>query len=189
MWFLPQSTRWNECIDYPINKAFVPKRLINVKGRCRLESAESPVRYAALSYCWGPIEQPSTTKSNVALRYNNFQYREFPQALQDAILMTRMLGLDYLWIDAICIVQDDKEEWAGEAARMGDIYSMAHVVLAATAANSATEGFLHSRDRPQRITSLVDPENPFIVNARVVDTHENGGGHIKLDRQPLSKRG
>ena len=179
----------NECIEYSTNKAFVPKRLINLKGRCRLESAESPVRYAALSYCWGPIEQPSTTKSNVALRYKEFQYRELPQTLQDAILVTRMLGLDYLWIDAVCIVQDDRDEWASEAAKMGDIYSMAHVVLAATAANSATEGFLRPRDRLQKITSLVDPENLFTINARVVDTHDKNNRDTQLEKQPLSKRG
>lgn len=188
-WIDECTEHHNHCIDYTINKAFVPKRLINLKGRCRLESAKSPVRYAALSYCWGPIEQPSTTKSNVALRYNSFQYRELPQTLQDAILMTRMLGLDYLWIDAICIVQDDKEEWAGEAARMGEIYSMAHVVLVATAANNATEGFLRPRDRLQKITSLVDPENPITINARVVDTHDKDNRDTRLEKQPLSKRG
>jgi hypothetical protein len=188
-WIEECTEHHNPCIDYTINKVFVPKRLINLKGCCRLESVESPVRYAALSYCWGPIEQPSTTKSNVALRYNSFQYKELPQTLQDAILMTRMLGLDYLWIDAICIVQDDKEEWASEAAKMGEIYSMAHVVLAATAANSATEGFLRPRDRLQKITSLVDSENPFTINARAVDTHDRDNRRISLEKQPLSKRG
>lgn len=188
-WIDECTEHHNSCNDYNINEAFVPTRLINLKGRCRLESAESPVRYAALSYCWGPIEQPSTTKSNVALRYNGFQYKELPQTLQDAILMTRMLGLDYLWIDAICIVQDDKEEWAGEAAKMGEIYSMAHVVLAATAANNATEGFLHPRVRLQKLTSLVDPENPFTINARVVDTHDKDNRDTRLEKQPLSKRG
>ena len=188
-WIDECTEHHDRCVKYTQNQTFVPKRLINLKGHCRLESAESPVQYAALSYCWGRIEQPSTTKFNVALREYNLQYEELPQTLQDAILMTRMLGLDYLWIDAICIVQDDKEEWASEAARMGEIYSMAHIVLAATAANSATEGFLRPRDRLQKISSLVDPKNPFTVNARVVDTHDYDGGHIGLNKQPLSKRG
>jgi hypothetical protein len=100
-----------------------------------------------------------------------------------------MLGLDYIWIDSICIVQDDKEEWASEVARMGDIHSSAYVVLAATAANSAAEGFLRLRDRSQKIRSLIDPENLFTVNARVVDTHDYDQGPVQLVKQPLSKRG
>ena len=188
-WIDECTKHHDRCVGPTINKVFVPKRLINVKGHCRLESAMAPVQYAALSYCWGPIVQPSTTKSNITRRYNGFQYTELPRTLQDAILMTRMLGLDYLWIDSICIVQDDKEEWASEAARMAEIYSMAHVVLAATAANSATEGFLHTRDRPQKITSIIDPENPITVNARVVDTHDHDGLGVRLVKQPLSKRG
>jgi hypothetical protein len=137
--------------------------------------------------------QPSTTKSNVALRYGKLEHKELPQTLQDAILMTRMLGLDYLWIDSICIVQDDKEEWASQASNMADIYSKAHVVLAATAARSATEGFLYARPRVQKILSLANPENPITVNARLVDAdnhdHAYDSAFVRLDNQPLSKRG
>ncbi|KAK1707868.1 hypothetical protein BDP67DRAFT_581527 [Colletotrichum lupini] len=44
-----------------------------------------------------------------------------PQTFQDAVTMTRKLGIRYLWIDALCIVQDDIADWSREASTMGDV--------------------------------------------------------------------
>jgi hypothetical protein len=54
-WIDECSEQHGRCVEYTINKVLLPRRLINLKGNCRLESAESPVRYAALSYCWGRL--------------------------------------------------------------------------------------------------------------------------------------
>jgi hypothetical protein len=59
-----------------------------------------------------------TTTSNVSSRYQRLLLTDLPQTLQDAVFMTKALGLEYLWIDSICIVQDDEDEWAMEAAKM-----------------------------------------------------------------------
>ncbi|KAH6638800.1 heterokaryon incompatibility protein-domain-containing protein [Boeremia exigua] len=114
---------------------------------------------------------------------------QLPQILQDAIIMTKLLGFHYLWIDSICIVQDDKEDWAAEAANMADIYSNAHVVIAATGYSSATEGFIQPRKKVQAIISHVDPEHSVTVNARVVNHHGRKAFEVDLVNQPLSTRG
>lgn len=46
----------------------------------------------------------------------------FPQTLRDAITITKSLGFRYLWIDALCILQDSKGDWEKEAAVMGKVY-------------------------------------------------------------------
>ncbi len=60
---------------------------------------------------------------------------------QEAIYVTRQLGVNYLWVDSLCIVQDDHEDWDLEARRMAAIYEGAYCTIAATAAKDGTGGF------------------------------------------------
>jgi hypothetical protein len=66
-----------------------------------------------------------------------------PQTLQDAVTVTRRLGLQYIWVDCLCIVQDESEDLVTELAKMPDIYG--HAVLAASA-TTFHEGFLHESE-------------------------------------------
>jgi hypothetical protein len=59
--------------------------------------------------------------------------------------MVRYLGLDHLWADCVCIIQDDKIDWEHEAAQMADVYSNAYLTVAATRAAHCGEGFLQAR--------------------------------------------
>jgi hypothetical protein len=68
-----------------------------------------------------------------------------PKTYQDAIQTVRALGMRYLWIDALCIVQDDPEEWKIEANKMGDIYRNAKFTIAATSSIDTKDGFLSTR--------------------------------------------
>jgi Heterokaryon incompatibility protein (HET) len=68
-----------------------------------------------------------------------------PQTIKDAFLIARKLDARYIWIDALCIIQDDKEDWDIEARRMGAIYANSYFTIAATAAEHSGEGFLRSR--------------------------------------------
>jgi len=72
-----------------------------------------------------------------------------PKTFQDAIEVTRRLGISYLWIDSLCIIQDSKDDWAREASKMADIYRNAYVTVAATGAKDSTVGlFLDSPRQP-----------------------------------------
>lgn len=102
-------------------------------------------RYACLSYCWGrrssqPVE---LTKDNMQnLQTNGLDVNTLPLTLKDAVLTTQCLGLQYLWIDALCIIQDDEEDKKREIARMGSIYSNCTVCIAAATGKSVRDGFL-----------------------------------------------
>jgi hypothetical protein len=101
---------------------------------------------------------------------------------------TRGLGLKYLWVDSICIIQDDQEDWAREASKMAEIYANAHVVLAATAAKDCTEGFLHSRKAPLTIQLPQGYSKDFTFQARLNNSHSCGSTKRKPD-YPLFLRG
>ncbi|KAH9210485.1 hypothetical protein DL95DRAFT_258640, partial [Leptodontidium sp. 2 PMI_412] len=77
------------------------------------------------------------------------------QTFRDAIDITRYLGLRYLWIDSLCIVQDDAEDWATESSLMSDVYSGSHINLAASGAKDGSVGsyIIHPSDL---VSSLVD---------------------------------
>ncbi|KAL8900046.1 MAG: hypothetical protein Q9207_005884 [Kuettlingeria erythrocarpa] len=77
-----------------------------------------------------------------------------PLNFQDAITTVRALGLRYLWIDALCIVQDSKRDWELEAARMGDYYGSAYMTLVATSAKSSIDGFLERSPWPWPLVTL-----------------------------------
>jgi hypothetical protein len=67
------------------------------------------------------------------VRYRQeIQFVALPRTLQDSIMIVRFLGFDYVWIDCLCIIQDDKADWAREASRMADVYWNAALSIAAS---------------------------------------------------------
>lgn len=121
---------------------FIPSRLIQIPSepqdgvilRLRPDIPEG-TRYAALSYCWGKRHAwPAcrTTRRNLASQLHRISWTTLPATLQDAVNATRKLGLEYLWIDSVCIIQDDEEDWQVESMQMATVYTHAHVTLSAT---------------------------------------------------------
>lgn len=76
---------------------------------------------------------------------NGISLTSFDATVQDAILVTRALGISYIWIDAICILQD-RNEWSEEASRMNEIYGGSTVTLVIASSDSVKKGFLKARD-------------------------------------------
>lgn len=116
----------------------------------RLQSNESDTRgsYLALSYCWGKPD-PSASPQPLLLKRHSFRDLErsisihnLQQTIRDAILVTRKLGYRYLWVDALCIIQEESEDKAHEISRMATIYKNASITLAAGTAERAADGFL-----------------------------------------------
>lgn len=97
--------------------------------------------YVALSHCWGnKTPQCVTTPKNLQSQLNKIPWSSVPQTFRDAILFTRALGLEYIWIDSVCIVQSDEADWFEESARMFEYYSNAHVTLAAASSPDCDGG-------------------------------------------------
>lgn len=66
-----------------------------------------PVKYIALSHCWGTEQNFTTTKATRDARMKEIAWNELPKTYRDAIKVARKLHIRYVWIDSLCIIQDD----------------------------------------------------------------------------------
>jgi hypothetical protein len=107
---------------------------------------ENDIQYAALSYCWGGEQESKTVDARLEERCKGFPLAELSKTIQDAVVTTRRLGLRYLWVDAICIIQDNEADRERELPRMDQIYSGASITIVAARAGKAVDGFLQHRD-------------------------------------------
>ncbi|KAF2663339.1 HET-domain-containing protein [Microthyrium microscopicum] len=95
--------------------------------------------YIALSHCWGEAVNLTLTKSNLG-SMAIINESDLTKNFQDAIKITRALKLRHLWIDSLCIVQDDNTEWESQSANMGLVYANAQCVISASASNDSNGG-------------------------------------------------
>ena len=127
----------------------LPARLINVSNikmpyLVDIGVSQRPP-FAALSYCWGKPTNTSTTKANLASHQKTLPVQSLPPVLLDAIKTANELGLEYLWVDALCIVQDDGEDWAREAQKMHAIYANADITISSVVSRDCREGFVRQK--------------------------------------------
>lgn len=158
-------------------ESFVPTRLIYVGGGkhelrlCDDIPSGHNVTWAALSHCWGGGKPLSLTKSTLNGLKENINFLELPATFQDAVTVTQELGLAYVWIDSLCIVQDDKTDWEKEAARMGAVYSRAFIVISGASSPDPSTPYLRSREEewlPKRFNFPISPgvTIPIMVRQR-----------------------
>jgi hypothetical protein len=96
--------------------------------------------YLALSHRWGGSNVLTTTLRSIEDRKRKIRLETLPKTMRDAILVTRALGFQYLWIDSLCVVQDHLGDWALEAEKMGDIYMNAVITISSVLATDADSG-------------------------------------------------
>lgn len=118
-------------------------------------------RFIALSHRWGDSntnDSYCTLKRNVSERKVGIGLCNLPKTFQDAVTITRELDVQYLWIDSLCIIQDDVEDWGQEATLMEDVFSSAYCVLAASCSSGISDGFLKGPSaRKSVMVSELDP--------------------------------
>ena len=172
-----------------VRSEYLPSRLLDVSAdnpRIVLRS-EVPgnTGYLALSYCWGSAKHLTTKKATLE-QYRSasgIPLRDFPKTILDAVTVTRRLGFRYLWVDSLCIIQDDEDDWIDESTDMGKIYHNADTVIAATVAASAAEGFLRGRPAYNEGVVSVSSKASSVITARYrIYPEEN-------DPEPLDTRG
>jgi hypothetical protein len=104
-------------------------------------------KYVTLSHCWGSSSgYVKTIRDNVASHKSQIKLHLLPQTFKDAIKVVRELGIRYLWIDSLCIVQDDVQEWEREAALMGWYYTNALLTISAAHGMNSEAGLFNPRD-------------------------------------------
>ncbi|KAK4452696.1 heterokaryon incompatibility protein-domain-containing protein [Podospora aff. communis PSN243] len=155
---LAQAARWLDACRKQHKKCgraedgFVPTRLLHLEAQDKTritlcEKLKGPLTYAALSHHW------SAETETVILKTTNIKQRKesgipltrLPQMMQDVVSVLRGLGIAYLWIDSLCILQDSAADWVDQAAMMAHVYSNADVTVAATWCHGSGQSLFSSR--------------------------------------------
>ncbi|KAH7014588.1 heterokaryon incompatibility protein-domain-containing protein [Microdochium trichocladiopsis] len=130
------------------SKSFRPTRLLELTTdhKYRLvmgDHCQPALQYAALSHCWGQQDTASLlmlAQSTAPSLQNGQPISSLPKTFRDASVVARRLGVNYLWIDRLCIFQDDASDWQREAATMCDVYRHAYFSIAALGARNSDGG-------------------------------------------------
>jgi hypothetical protein len=131
---------------------FLPTRLIDTgdpsERLARVVGKDDvlPKHYATLSHCWGGVSATILTTENKSVLERTISIDTLPITFQHAINVTRFLGIRYLWIDSLCIIQDSVADWEAESSLMARVYSHAAINIAATSASNSSGGLFFDRD-------------------------------------------
>lgn len=125
----------------------LPTRLVSIAdGEPHVEitadkqDLSTPPRYATLSYCWGKRPFIQLTKHNLPALLKGIPPEDIPPTFADAFAIAKSFAIDYIWIDSLCIVQDDEDDWSREADRMRSVYAGSHLNIAASSAKDVYGG-------------------------------------------------
>jgi len=99
--------------------------------------------YVTLSYCWGGPQEIALTEETIAEKQKGFKITSLPATLKDAITVTRELGIKYIWIDSLCIIQDSNADVLRELPRMAGYYANSYLTISAST-SKCTSSFLSS---------------------------------------------
>lgn len=154
----------------------LPRRLVEIVAvetsaqfLCRIVHPEAQTHhsYFTLSHCWGRSAHLCLTKANREKLMNSFDSSILPKTFQDALTITWTLGQRYIWIDSLCIVQDDSADWAEQVDTMADIYQNATVNIAAVWGTDGDQGCFSKRD-------------PNLARLTSIYKHQDSGKHWSL---------
>ncbi|VUC30106.1 unnamed protein product [Clonostachys rosea] len=162
-------------------------RLVLTKQEAKLKHGDQSTRYMALSYCWGSkeeAEQQLKTKSGSLTRHlNRVDVEKLPKTVADAIQLCKLLEIRYLWVDSLCIIQDDINDWAQEASAMAMVYSNSYITLCILRGSSCLDGFFESKYAPRTLkvhfSSVLDPTVTGKLYLRMLQPPGE-----KIDRNP-----
>ncbi|KAF2493580.1 HET-domain-containing protein [Lophium mytilinum] len=138
--------------------------------------------YITLSHCWGIGQNIlRTTTSNLKAHQNSIPWSSLPKTFQEAVAITRALGLRYLWVDALCIVQDDAIEYAEQSLQMAEIYSNSFLTVAATSSPDSTYGCILPKKQPFKVQATDSKGSLYKIYVREQPSHYSFKGQFNED--------
>jgi hypothetical protein len=150
--------------------------------------------YAAVSHCWGGVQNVKQLReANLHSMTHGIDLNELPWTFRHAITVTRRIGLQYLWIDSLCIIQDSLEDWTRESSKMGEVYKNCLVNISATAAPNGGTGCFFPRNPARARTCRVVIERAakgkMIAKSRTFDLVPRHMWNDSIYKEPLAERG
>ena len=153
-WLSECSSHHTRCKHVTSVEDYSPTRLIDVRANnwnCELRlysTSNGPIKepYMTLSHCWGKAQFLRLTSLTYDRLHQGFAFAELPPTFQDAIMVTKALGVNFLWIDALCIIQDSNVDWQHEATLMSQVYSNSICNISALDAQDSTGGLFFDRE-------------------------------------------
>ena len=160
-------------------------RLIDVENYCVIET-ENEHSYVALSYVWGKVQVPLLTKATERQygQFGSLKSELIPATIADAMEVTRVLGEKFLWVDSICIVQDDPADKASYISKMDAIYGSASVTVIAAFGDTAQAGLPGVRP-----SSRLFIQEPFIKDGTTFIPSFSTGGTSYIGDNSWDTRG
>ncbi|KAI0477807.1 HET-domain-containing protein [Xylariaceae sp. FL0804] len=191
--WLRSCNRNHNCRPTTTSPRKLPTRLIYVgegpePGLRLVEThgISNDIEYVTLSHRWGTVPKEglasSTYRSNIDSHKQAINFDRLPKSFQDAVTVTRALGLHYLWIDSLCIIQKDEEDWEAEVGKMMSVFHSAYCTIAASSAASCEAGFLHDR-KPRGCVTVGHGEGTLYLCKAIDDFHGD------VEEALLNKRG
>ncbi|PQE06892.1 heterokaryon incompatibility protein [Rutstroemia sp. NJR-2017a BVV2] len=172
------------------SKIVPPTRLLRIdKGKlhlCLSVDLEDCLDYATLSHCWGDANILRLLSGNLSLLLESIPYEDLSKTFGDAIEIARDMGFSFLWIDTLCIIQDDSNDWQRESVCMAMTYGMSSLNIAASAAPDGNTGCFFPRDptelRPVKVIANINSKQ------MILELIDRDLVYINIDRAPLSRR-
>ena len=148
--FKVAKTWLKSCLEYHhdcsrYGETVLPRRLLFVGNglqdiRLVMNDLPASGQYTCLSHRWGANQPLKTTRDNIEAFRRTIEWQTMPKTFQDAIKLTQYLGIQYLWVDSLCIIQDDVNDWVEESGNMCNIYENSYLTIAATSACEGSQG-------------------------------------------------
>ncbi|KAL1795384.1 hypothetical protein ACET3X_007200 [Alternaria dauci] len=152
-------SRWiNKCCSEHVecqlssDEKVLPTRLVSVQPTgnasdivaniCHTDKLPTETPYLTLSHCWGGVKFLTTTRNNLNSFESSLPVGSLSRTFQDALFATVNLGFQYIWIDSLCIVQDDAEDWKRESRLMHEVYRYATCNVSASGFPDPLQGFV-----------------------------------------------
>jgi hypothetical protein len=196
-WIRRCTEEHRACCSYQNGPQFVPTRLIHLGSGsslqprlCITHDIPKDTKYVTLSHCWGRLDILKLQKSNMNNMMHLINISQLCQTFLDAIEVAEMLGVQYIWIDSLCIIQDSPDDWTHESAMMGNVYGNSWRNIAATNTQDGSHGML-SAFRSRKSLNAQELRAKVKLNSNDVIFSGNSANlwREEIVRGPLRSRG
>lgn len=163
-----------QCLSASSLASYLPTRVLEIPDDLLLNNPQTKIRlrisseqqangrYMTLSHCWGGLVPTKPTDDTLVALQSGISLTDLPRTFADAVKITRKFEIRYLWIDSLCIIQDNEEDWRRESASMNKVYRNSWLNIAATGSQNPNGGCFFSRE-----PAIVEPFQLMYPGAKI----------------------